>query len=190
MTQFIWLGGRPSLDLCNTLTPVGDLLDTPEDVAEWLTQGGFARPDDPCKRDLKRVRTLRDSLRTAFIDHDVAQVAQVVSVWLNAAPGRLAVDPVSMETSFCTNVTTCECVFVPVVLDAIDLARGGLDRIRVCASEKCGMLYLDVSRNRSRRWCSMDRCGSRAKAHAYYVRKRSGVTTQDREHSQTSLGAG
>jgi len=43
-----------------------------------------------------------------------------------------------------------------------------LDRIRVCADPECGWLFLDSSRNRSRRWCSMDSCGNRAKARRFY----------------------
>ena len=45
-----------------------------------------------------------------------------------------------------------------------------LERIRVCADPLCGWLFLDSSRNRSRRWCSMDSCGNRAKARRYYQR--------------------
>jgi predicted RNA-binding Zn ribbon-like protein len=40
------------------------------------------------------------------------------------------------------------------------------DRIRVCAA--CGWLFLDRSKNRSRRWCDMSVCGNRAKAKRHY----------------------
>jgi predicted RNA-binding Zn ribbon-like protein len=45
-------------------------------------------------------------------------------------------------------------------------------RLRRCASDRCVLYFYDVSRNRSRRWCSMDRCGNRAKAVAHYHRQR------------------
>ena len=46
------------------------------------------------------------------------------------------------------------------------------DRLRECAGVGCGWVFLDFSRNRSRRWCDMEDCGNRAKANRYYDRKR------------------
>ncbi len=59
------------------------------------------------------------------------------------------------------------------MLDALELARDWSGRVRECAAPACPVIYLDTSRNRSRRWCSMERCGARAKATAYYQRHRS-----------------
>ena len=47
-----------------------------------------------------------------------------------------------------------------------------LGRVRQCAGDPCGWLFLDTSRNRSRRWCDMESCGNRAKARRHYRRKR------------------
>ncbi len=174
MAEFVWVGGRPALDLCNTVLHDRDLLQQPSDVSEWLTAAGFAVPANPCSQDVERVRALRDALRQAFVRHDAADVADIVSEWLTAAPGHLAIDRQSLRTSFCPDDVTCVCQFVPALLDALDLARDELTRVRVCAADGCSMIYLDASRNGSRRWCSMERCGARAKAHAYYERKRRG----------------
>jgi len=47
-----------------------------------------------------------------------------------------------------------------------------LDRVRECEDERgCGYLFIDQSKNRSRRWCSMDSCGNRAKARRHYARQ-------------------
>jgi predicted RNA-binding Zn ribbon-like protein len=48
------------------------------------------------------------------------------------------------------------------------LTQGQLDRLGECPS--CGWLFLDTSKNRRRRWCSMATCGSRDKARRYYER--------------------
>lgn len=45
-----------------------------------------------------------------------------------------------------------------------------LERVRGCAGEGCGWLFVDVSRNRLRRWCDMKSCGNRAKARRHYER--------------------
>lgn len=49
----------------------------------------------------------------------------------------------------------------------------GADRFGSCADPRCGGVFLDTSRNRSRRYCS-DRCASRANVAAHRERQRSG----------------
>jgi predicted RNA-binding Zn ribbon-like protein len=61
----------------------------------------------------------------------------------------------------------------PVVHDAAGLLTSkDLDRVGQCADDRCGWLFLDTSRNHSRRWCSMKDCGNRAKARRHYQRSR------------------
>jgi predicted RNA-binding Zn ribbon-like protein len=43
-------------------------------------------------------------------------------------------------------------------------------RIRECSADDCGYIYLDTSRSGNRRWCSMQRCGNRAKVRAHRAR--------------------
>jgi predicted RNA-binding Zn ribbon-like protein len=44
--------------------------------------------------------------------------------------------------------------------------------IRLCEAPDCDWLFLDNSRNRSRRWCDMKICGNREKARRHYRRSR------------------
>ncbi len=62
----------------------------------------------------------------------------------------------------------------PVARSAAELlTTDDLDRVRECADDRgCGYLFIDRSRNRSRRWCSMDSCGNRAKARRHYARSK------------------
>gem|GEM_PF-3517240 len=46
------------------------------------------------------------------------------------------------------------------------------DRVRRCAHPACVLYFLDTSRNGTRRWCSMETCGNRAKAGRHYARAR------------------
>lgn len=62
----------------------------------------------------------------------------------------------------------------PIVRDAADLlVSGDLGRLKQCGGEDCAWLFVDESRNRSRRWCDMADCGNRAKQRRHYRRKRS-----------------
>lgn len=47
-----------------------------------------------------------------------------------------------------------------------------LNGVRECDAQDCGWLFLDHSRNRSRRWCDMKTCGNRQKARRHYHRAR------------------
>ena len=63
----------------------------------------------------------------------------------------------------------------PIARSAADLLTSErLGRIRECDGRTCTWLFLDQSRNRSRRWCSMETCGNRAKVRRHYRRLRSG----------------
>ncbi len=62
-----------------------------------------------------------------------------------------------------------------IARDAIDLLGSPLrTRIKACEQPDCRMLFLDSSRSSRRRWCSMDRCGSRAKGETFRQRRRKG----------------
>jgi predicted RNA-binding Zn ribbon-like protein len=59
----------------------------------------------------------------------------------------------------------------PIIKSAYDLLLSEkLDRVKECGA--CGWLFLDKSKNKSRRWCKMDTCGSQEKSKNYYHRKK------------------
>ena len=67
-----------------------------------------------------------------------------------------------------------------VAASAIELLTSAeLGRVKQCLHEGCGWLFLDLSKNASRRWCSMQGCGSREKARRYYRRRTAAQTPQD-----------
>jgi predicted RNA-binding Zn ribbon-like protein len=72
-------------------------------------------------------------------------------------------------------LVTASALLAPVLWSAGDLLTGPqLARVRECANDKCLWLFLDESKNGSRRWCSMTACGNRAKAHRHYARLKGG----------------
>jgi predicted RNA-binding Zn ribbon-like protein len=70
---------------------------------------------------------------------------------------------------------TASTLLAPALWSAGDLLTGPqLARVRECANDKCVWLFLDDSKNGTRRWCSMTACGNRAKAHRHYARLKGG----------------
>lgn len=165
--------GNPGLALCNTLLPGRDELASAEALSKWYVGVGLA--DDPpvvTGADLAEAHALRAGLRAALPAGDTAAVAALADAWLDGAQGCLCVDGQTLQPRFTPGEATSRCLMVPAVLDALALAREHAGRVRECAAPSCGALFLDTTRNRSRRWCSMEVCGARAKASAYYRRHR------------------
>jgi predicted RNA-binding Zn ribbon-like protein len=50
------------------------------------------------------------------------------------------------------------------------LVSGALERVRACHLETCRWLFLDTSKNHTRRWCNMKACGNRMKARRFHER--------------------
>jgi predicted RNA-binding Zn ribbon-like protein len=64
-------------------------------------------------------------------------------------------------------------LLAPVLWSAGDLLAGPqLAKLRECSNEKCLWLFLDDSKTGTRRWCSMQACGNRAKASRHYLRQK------------------
>jgi len=64
-------------------------------------------------------------------------------------------------------------LLAPVLWSAGDLlVQAPHRRIRQCANPQCLWLFIDASKNGTRRWCDMAACGNRAKAHRHYLRSK------------------
>jgi predicted RNA-binding Zn ribbon-like protein len=61
----------------------------------------------------------------------------------------------------------------PVARSAAELLTSAkLDRVKVCGGEGCGWMFLDESRNASRKWCESRDCGNRERVRQYLARKK------------------
>lgn len=62
-----------------------------------------------------------------------------------------------------------ELVLWPVLLSMAEVLAEAAEALRECPGDgTCGWLFIDGTKNRSRRWCSMATCGNRAKARRHY----------------------
>ena len=52
------------------------------------------------------------------------------------------------------------------------LTSDAVDRVRECDNPECRWLFLDTSKNHTRRWCDMKLCGNRMKARRFKAHKR------------------
>lgn len=183
------IGGHPALDLVNTLAWRGDparrhdRLLTDLDVLTWaartevLPTADVARlrpaAAEACASVVDAVGSLREALHAVLADPDGAAGAVVhrAIAAAVAAADRPAVLP------WRWGFARPELVDLPAVaaLQAADLLTSpAAALVQACADPACGWLFVDRSRNRSRRWCSSADCGNRARARRHAQRARSG----------------
>ncbi len=172
--------GRPCLDLAHTggdgPYAVFELLHEAADVSRWL--GVITGLDGiaATAADIGHARALRRAVWNAA--HDAIggrPPAGPDRAVINLAAARTPPVPV-LEASGAASVRRplmASQVLSELARDAVDLFAGPLARrIRVCAAPDCALLYLDQSRTGNRQWCSMQRCGTRAKVRSHRERGR------------------
>jgi predicted RNA-binding Zn ribbon-like protein len=129
---------------------------------------------------LERAKTLREALFRIFssvVDHSSPNVSDIdlLNEELARALSRMRLVP-AVDGGSWVYIFEDVAFDLPlwfVVRSAADLlASDKLGRVSRCSAKECGWLFLDLSRNRSRRWCAMEDCGNRAKAKRHYQRKR------------------
>jgi predicted RNA-binding Zn ribbon-like protein len=173
-----------AVDLVNTLDVVAneDELRSPEDVAGFLeTHEGaqWCRPGWlPAESDLHEVRALRARLRRVFEVADEAAAADVINgilVDVGAVP-RLSVHSGSAPHLHFEPQEAAPARWLGAVAAmglSVALIEGGFDRFGKCGSTTCDDVFVDTSRNKSRRHCS-DTCTTRENVAAFRARRRAG----------------
>lgn len=164
---------QAAVDLVNTAAEP-DTLTTVADLDRFYEGYEFTGRRDGDRAELDAVRDLRPRLRellTAERDRAVDLVNRMLAD-AGAVPQLVrhdrfdwhvhAVDPAS---PLVTRIT------VETAMAMIDVIRGDeMSRLGLCADEDCDGVVLDLSRNRSRRFCSTT-CGNRNAVAAYRARR-------------------
>jgi predicted RNA-binding Zn ribbon-like protein len=190
-------GGALCLDFANTWGDRGraetDSLRSYSDLLAFARQAGIlnrgqqarcaesaTHDPDAASTTLSSARSLRDSLYRIFAALAAAQPPTAADLErLNAALpeglSRLRLERRGAEfaLTWAPSEPSLAAPLWPILRSAAELLVSEERRqIRECASQACSWLFLDRSRNRSRRWCSMETCGNRAKARRHYHRTR------------------
>jgi len=191
--EFVFDGDHLALDLLNTLAPLdggrADLLDSPAAAAAWLAHAGVA-PEEAIAALGVAPPTARLLLQEMSRLREA--VAALVDAWSRGTilpePGLFALNRVLAARRREARVVADGVratlreedrldlplgLLAPVAeATATLLATGDRDRLRRCDDPACRLWFYDASRNGRRRWCSMARCGNRAKVAAHYRRRR------------------
>ena len=152
-----------------------DTLRTKEELVGFLDEVGWFGSRAGDQAELDAVRSLRPRLRAMWrLEEDelVPAVNQVLTD-SHALPQLVDHDDlgwhihaVPQEAPLATRM------LVEAAMAFTDVIRSGeLDRLKTCAADDCDNVVLDLSRNRSKRFCE-DGCGNRENVRAYRDRLR------------------
>ncbi len=170
---------RVAVALVNTLPETdsegADQLSTPDEFDAFFTvypYTGVLRHDD---EELSAVRAIRRPLRALW---DVDRDAAVPLVNDMLRDGR-ALPQLVIHDGFDWHIHATEesaplatRMLVEAALAFVDVIRSDQwDRVRVCAADDCRAVYVDYSKNGSKRYCDTGNCGNRMNVNAYRRRK-------------------
>jgi len=182
-------GGRLCLDLANTVSDRGsaapvDHLRTYGDLIAWAQQAGAVAPTVAralLEEAAARPEAARRALATAIEAREMLyRLFAAVAAGKRPRPADLAVLNDHVPAAFArAQVAIADGDFIlktdateddlasplaPVIQSAIELLTSpDVTRRRTCAADTCEWLFLDTTKNRTRRWCDMKVCGNRAK---------------------------
>lgn len=171
-----------AVDLVNTRNPVTneDALVAEEDVTDFVAthdDGSWCRPGwTATETDLHEVRALRARLREVFKAPDEEGAARILNGILTdvGAVPRLSVHAGASPHMHFEPRDSAPARWLGAVTAmglSVALIEGGFDRFGMCGSTSCEDVFVDTSKNRSRRHCS-DTCTTRENVAAYRARQR------------------
>ena len=191
------LGGRPCLDFVNTLDWRGidqpvEFLNTYQDLVLWSRHAGIISSQEAKilsqeskarlaeqTRALKKAIKLREAIYRIFASEAVGKAAPQkdltdFNTYLSAVMRHSQIVKTHKGYRWETggDKTKLDWILNPLIRSAADLlVSDERKRIKKCNDPACGWLFVDTSRNKSRRWCDMSDCGNRAKASRFYKKK-------------------
>jgi predicted RNA-binding Zn ribbon-like protein len=149
-------------------------------AAQKLLDGAADRPAE-ASRVLKRATALRETIYRIFasLSHerspaeaDLAALNKTLTRMSNGA--HIVKTAKGFAWNWDVDEDALDSLIWPIVLSAAEvLISDERERVGQCADDRgCGWLFLDNSKNRSRRWCDINDCGNRAKQRRHYQRTR------------------
>lgn len=166
---------RTVVNLINTAANGREMLVTVADLDGFLETEGFSGSRTGEEAEVASVRELRSRLTELWSADEDTAVAAVNSLLreANALPQLIKHDGWDWHLHATTReAPLAERMGTEAAMALADVIRSKeMDRMLVCASADCDAVLLDLSRNRSKRYCDTGNCANRAHVAAYRARR-------------------
>jgi predicted RNA-binding Zn ribbon-like protein len=165
------------VDLVNSADGNEDLLGGLHELADFVARHAVSEVGPLTDADLAEVRALRERIRSVFACRDDASASLAV----NALVSQAAVTPRLTNHDgydfhihyFSPGASLAEHLAVDCGMALAQvIAAGERERLRTCDAPDCDQVLVDLSRNRSKRYCDARTCGNRLHVAAYRERQR------------------
>lgn len=158
-------------------------LDTVAELGDFIGRWGWTGTMRRNRAELDAVRDLRPRLREIWrlaTADDVDAAVSIVNELLREAaalPQLVAHDGWDYHLHATDSTAPlADRMAVEAAMAFVDVIRTGeLDRLRTCAADDCESVLVDLTKNRSRRFCDFG-CGNRANVAAYRARQANTAT--------------
>jgi predicted RNA-binding Zn ribbon-like protein len=162
--------------LVNTLSDGVDALAERAGLDDFLEHFPFSGTHLGTDEELALVRVLRDRLRSLWDAAGRDEAARIVNEILreaNARPYLFKHDGYDWHLHLTElDAPLAERIGAEAAMGFLDLIRADdLDRLKICSADDCQDVVIDLSRNKSRRFCATGNCGNRTNVAAYRARK-------------------
>jgi predicted RNA-binding Zn ribbon-like protein len=145
----------------DTLEDPPELLKDVETLERFLGRRELAGPDRLTEDDLRAVRAIRDRLRDAFTAADEQAAVEILNEVLYASRANAQLERADGDWHFRYVGTPVDVVAAAASWSLLEAIRvDGWDRFGTCEAAPCCCVFVDRSRNRSRRFCS-ELCANR-----------------------------
>jgi predicted RNA-binding Zn ribbon-like protein len=150
-------------------------LETVEELDAFVTEWAYTGSRRHSRAELEAVQRLRPRLRRIWLEDEDGAV-EIVNALLQEAqalPRLVKHDdwPYHLHATR-PDQPLADRMSVEAAMAFVDVIRTGeLDRLRICGADDCEDVLIDLSKNRSRRFCEAG-CGNRVNVAAYRARKR------------------
>lgn len=165
-----------AVDLVNTwdvLEADPELLRDASTLKRFLARRGYGEGLRITSRDLAQVRVLRDSLRAAFTAEDEEAAVRELNGVLAKSAAKPQFERSGQEWGVRWVGRVSDSVATTTAMSLLEAIRDdGWDRFGICAGAPCCCVFVDRSKNRSRRFCS-DLCADRVAQALHRERTRS-----------------
>ncbi|MFQ4148756.1 CGNR zinc finger domain-containing protein [Arthrobacter sp. LAPM80] len=152
-----------------------DSLETVADLDLFVRQEQFTGSREHSAAEVAAARDMRGELRTIFTAGEDTAVAMVNALLAraDALPQLVRHDQWDWHLhATAPAAPLAQRMGVEAAMALVDVIRGKeLPRLKVCAAPDCDAVLVDLSKNRSRRYCDTGNCGNRAHVAAYRRRQ-------------------
>ena len=183
--DFVFVGNQLAVDFSNTIKMVNnertDLLTSPHLLCQWAETVEIYLTEQEATLFFDDIIQFRDIIHEILMEYTYKELInsdclEKLNIFIQKhqlKPYLSKKNSTSIQLSYTAPILP---IFICKLVEAIIQLlsdQDTLERLKHCEHEDCILLFIDFTKNRSKRWCDMKICGNKVKASNFYKRSKS-----------------